>query len=144
MMRQESAYDSTAISARKAQSLLQVLPENYPDDIPEDEFHIPENSLHAGHRHLNKELVFFAERFSLPSGESIDFGFPIDFSDAVFIASAAAYNAGRGSALHWLKRNPPGVGFDWFIEDITFDETHDYVEQTFYYVKRYQQVYSTP
>jgi len=137
IMRQESAYNWAALSPRDARSLLQVLPENYPNGMSDDEHYVPVNNIQAGHQVLNRELLYFAERFESES----DLGLPIAFDDAVFIASAAAYNAGRPQVLAWLKRNPPQDGFDWFVEDITFDETHDYVELTFYYVNRYKVLY---
>jgi soluble lytic murein transglycosylase len=112
VMRQESAFDSNAVSPARAVGLMQLMPDTarpIADELglPRDEGRLtsPPYSIRVGARALHKLLD--------------------DFHGSVTLA-VAAYNGGAESVERWASR-APGMQLDTFIERIPYKETRDYV-----------------
>ena len=120
MIRQESAFNQTAVSQAGARGLLQLMPATAkkvaerlnlkfsPQKLTDD----PYFNLTLGRHYLDQQLG--------------DFG-------GSYILAAAAYNAGPSRVRQWLRANgDPRTGeidaIDW-VELIPFNETRDYVQR---------------
>ncbi len=114
LVRQESFYDSRAVSPANASGLTQVVPDTatgIAESLGETNFRIsdllrPKVSLRFGAHYLGVQL------------EQLGGDIP---------AALAAYNGGPGNATRW-QQAAPGSDPDAFLESIDFSETRAYVE----------------
>jgi soluble lytic murein transglycosylase-like protein len=109
LVKQESAFDSHAISSTGALGLMQIMPATASDtvaDLARVELIVPETNIRTGMKYLSQLL----RRYN---------------GNIVF--ALAAYNAGPGAVNRWIKGSPPDRGIAEFIEEIPFRETRDYV-----------------
>ncbi|MDP8998591.1 MAG: lytic transglycosylase domain-containing protein, partial [Myxococcota bacterium] len=122
VMRQESAFDTYAVSPAHAVGLMQLLPETartIADELSlvHDDARLtsPPFAIRIAARFLRKLLDRFHDEVPL---------------------AVAAYNGGADSVERWLSR-APGMQLDTFVERIPFDETRDYVARVMGNLARY-------
>ncbi len=122
VMRQESRYETTAVSPAGAQGLMQIMPNTakqvakklkVPYSNPSD-LHDPNLNIIIGSQYLSELL----KRFGHP------------------VYATAAYNAGPSRVDLWRDRFPNDISV--WIESIPFDETRNYVKS----VLAYSQIYA--
>lgn len=121
IMRQESNFDSNAISGAGAIGLMQLMPStaryvSRKYGLPDDDLFNPQQNMQLGATYLARQVAHFGGCVPL---------------------AIAAYNAGPGNVGNWLAEYgqpsaQPKAGLpdmiDW-IEEIPFDQTRDYVER---------------
>jgi soluble lytic murein transglycosylase len=127
LVRQESAFEPTAVSPAGARGLTQVLPETGAglaaqlglDTWNPDQLFQPETSLTLGAAELTRRLEQFNEQLYL---------------------ALASYNAGVGAVQEWLRKRPASDP-DLFVERIPYRETYAYVQRVYAGYRAYQQLY---
>lgn len=115
LIREESVYDSRALSPVGAIGLMQLMPETGRrvarqvglSDFAVEQLYTPEVNLTLGVRYLGDLL----ERFAGNEAYAV-----------------AAYNAGPEAVTKWLETGPPR-SIEEFIEEIPFTETRGYVKR---------------
>jgi peptidoglycan lytic transglycosylase len=128
IIRQESAFRSTAKSPAGARGLLQLTidaarkyaPSAGLNNLQENELYRPETSISVGGEYMAELTRMFP-----------------DLPEAV----AASYNGGEDNVARWVKRakhNDPGV----FTSEIGFDETKAYVQKVMSNYRAYRQLYT--
>lgn len=126
LMRQESLFDATAVSIANAKGLTQVIPStatyiagqlNWPDFQDSDLFK-PYVGVAFGAYYLDEQLRLF---------------------DGNKAAALAAYNAGPGYTLDWVRLS--GGDVDALVATITFDETKRYVQRIYSHYTIYRALY---
>jgi hypothetical protein len=109
LIKQESAFDTHAISNTGALGLMQIMPATAADtvtDLARTDLITPETNLRTGMRYLSQLLKHY---------------------NGNIVFALAAYNSGPGSVNRWIKSSPPENGLTDFIEAITYRETREYV-----------------
>jgi peptidoglycan lytic transglycosylase len=117
LIRQETEFDPTSVSAPGARGLMQIMPAGARHD----------SSL-AGVPYRPNDL--FDPTYNMQLGQAEFGGYLNDWGSSL-IVSSAAYNAGPNNAKKWLNNNgdprsPACDPIDW-IEQIPFNETRNYV-----------------
>lgn len=120
VIRQESAFDPTAISHAGARGLMQIMPTT-----------AKLTAAQAGQVY-NKAWLTDDPNYNLRLGRFYLQSLIEEF-DGSYILALASYNAGPGRALRWIKdfgdpRDPDVDAIDW-IEQIPFNETRNYVQR---------------
>lgn len=126
LIREESYFDENAKSRTNALGLMQLMPgtanfivSKYNIKLPTaQDLTNPRVNLYLGCTYLK----YLNERFNNP------------------IHVVAAYNGGEGSVNKWIKTNK-NQDNDEFIENITFEETRNYVKKIFRTYHLYQKIY---
>ncbi len=126
LIREESYFDENAKSRTNALGLMQLMPgtanfivSKYNIKLPTaQDLTNPRVNLYLGCTYLK----YLNERFNNP------------------IHIIAAYNGGEGSVNKWIKTNK-NQDNDEFIENITFEETRNYVKKIFRTYHLYQKIY---
>jgi soluble lytic murein transglycosylase len=123
--RQESAFNEHARSPVGALGLMQVMPAT------------------AEHTARKSGLRYRGSAALLNPATNVDIGsrymrMMLDDFQQNRILAAAAYNAGPLNVRRWLKRLPPRIEHDLFVETIPFRETRKYVQN----VLEFQVVYA--
>jgi soluble lytic murein transglycosylase len=112
VMRQESAFKPKATSGAGASGLMQLMPGTAKDEAKRiglekyDIYDVTDN-VNMGTAHLSRLRKSF------------------DREDWIM----AAYNAGAGNAKKWLADGKQNLATDFWIEQVRFDETCDYVQK---------------
>lgn len=120
IIRQESAFETTAVSRAGALGLMQLMP--------------PTARRMAGEVGLpyRRDLLTRDSDYNIRLG-SARFEGLLDYYEGSYILALAAYNAGEGPVRRWLKDNgdprQPGVDPIQWIERISYRETRDYVQR---------------
>ena len=122
VMKQESAFDPSAVSPARAVGLLQLLPETAHElsaemGLPQTDARLtsPPYNITLGARYLHTLLDKFQGQVAL---------------------AAAAYNAGPEPLARWQSRSP-SMDLDVFVERIPYRETRDYVGRVMGNLARY-------
>ena len=118
IMRQESAFNTTAISRAGARGLMQVMPQTGRNmarlvklkNFSTEDLHDPHTSILLGGKHLSDHMKAFRK----------------DKHRQLSLA-LSAYNAGLDAAKRWEKRLTKR-DVDEFIERIPYKETRNYVK----------------
>jgi soluble lytic murein transglycosylase len=118
IMRQESAFNTTAVSRAGARGLMQVMPQTGRDmarlvklkNFSTEDLHDPQTSILLGGKHLSDHMRAFRK----------------DKHRQLSLA-LSAYNAGLDAAKRWAKRLTK-QDVDEFIERIPYKETRNYVK----------------
>jgi soluble lytic murein transglycosylase len=124
VMRQESAFKPNATSWAGASGLMQLMPGTAKDEAKRiglqkyDIYNVADN-VNMGAAHLARLAKSF-ER-----------------SDWIM----AAYNAGAGNARKWLTDGKQNLAVDFWIEQVRFDETCDYVQKVLGNLETYRLLY---
>lgn len=128
IIRQESTFDSEALSRSGARGLAQLMPRTAAQaarglDVAfaPEWLTVPDLNLHLGAAHLAALLKRFSGRIE---------------------AAVAAYNAGAAPVLRWLTR-PGADDADQFIEQIPYQETRGYVRSVLRNRELYRALYVT-
>jgi len=129
LVRQESAFEPTAVSPAGARGLTQVLPTTAAGLAAQlglgewnpDRLFQPEISLTLGTAELARRLEQFQGQLYL---------------------TLASYNAGAGAVQDWLRERPTDDP-DLFAERIPYRETYTYVQRVYTGYRLYQQWYVT-
>lgn len=128
LIRQESLYEFSAESIAGARGLTQVMPTtgDYiaersdfgPFDI--GQLWLPYISVKFGAWYINQQLGIFEDNQ---------------------FAALAAYNAGPGHVLEWIKVSDD---LDIFVESIPFWESRTYIRKIYENLAAYRRIYGTP
>jgi len=127
VIRQESLFEGFVKSTAGAHGLMQIIPStggqianelNWPLRFDPDDLYRPIVSVRFGSYYLDKNR---------------------DLMDGSLYASLAAYNAGPGNALVWLKL--AGDDPDLLLEIIRFQETRDYIRYIYEIFSVYRNLY---
>ncbi len=125
IMRQESLFERSAESIAGARGLMQVMPatgeyvaerRNYVDFSPDQLWH-PYISIKVGAWYIDQQLDIFEDNQ---------------------FAALAAYNAGPGNVLEWIKRSDD---LDRFVESIPFRESRLYIRTIYVNLAAYRRIY---
>ncbi len=127
VMRQESLFESFAISSASARGLMQIMPAtgaeiagnmSWPANFTEADLYRPEVSVRMGARYLARQRDYF---------------------NGSIHAALAAYNGGPGNTIIWneLSQNDP----DLLLEVIRADETRKYITQIYEFFNIYRLLY---
>jgi soluble lytic murein transglycosylase len=127
LMRQESLFESDAVSWVGARGLTQIMPPTgrwIARRVGHRGFRLshlldPETNVHFGVYYLAQQLDDF---------------------DGDLLRALAAYNGGPDNVKRWWKYG--GISdSDVFVEDIGFSETSDYVRRVYRYYRFYDEIY---
>ena len=135
MVRQESAFMSDARSPVGALGLMQLMPSTARRSARRLGLSLPKD----GHQLVSQVLN---ELLNVRLGAAYLGEMYQRFGRSRILASAA-YNAGPSRVERWLDRTP-AVPTDVFIENITFAETRDYVQNVLVYAYIYNHFLGTP
>lgn len=125
IMRQESLFEHEAVSIAGARGLMQVMPATG-DYIAErsdfgpihaDQLWLPYVSIKFGAWYINQQLQIF---------------------DDNQFAALAAYNAGPGNVLEWVKVSDD---LDVFVESIPYRESRTYIRTIYVNLAAYRRIY---
>ena len=128
IIRQESLFERSAESAAGARGLMQVMPAtgeyvaergSFGNYNP-DQLWLPYLSLRYGAWYINQQLGIF---------------------DGNQFAALAAYNAGPGNVLEWIKASDD---LDVFVEAIPYWESRTYIRNIYINLAAYRRIYGPP
>jgi soluble lytic murein transglycosylase len=128
LIRQESLFESNALSSAAARGLMQVIPAtgreiagqlNWPPNYSTQDLNKPAVSVRFGVYYLSRQVKGF---------------------DGDLVAALAAYNAGPGRALRW--REAGGGDPDFFVEAMTLSEPVLYVRNISVNFAAYTRLYA--
>lgn len=133
IIRQESAYNPIAISSSKALGLMQLLPSTATEVAKTDglksflpqELFLPDTNIRLGTRYLQ----YLQQRFS-----------------GATIFMVGAYNGGPNAMSKWVtqaKATAPNADLDWFVEQIPYDQTREYIQHVYAHFANYKAIYAT-
>jgi soluble lytic murein transglycosylase len=126
LIRQESLFEPSAHSSAGARGLTQVMPatgeyiaarSDFVDSYNPDQLWQPYLSIKFGTWYINQQLGIF--------------------DDNAF-AALAAYNAGPGNVLEWIKVSDD---LDVFVEAIPFWESRLYIRKVYVNLSTYRHLY---
>ncbi len=123
VMRQESAFDSEAVSPARAVGLLQLLPETAKTVASQASLPHDDTLLTSPAQNIALGALYLAEVLG-----KLDHATPL---------AVGAYNAGPDPIQRWLTR-AKGSTMDVFVEAIPFVETRGYVVRVMGNVARYE------
>jgi soluble lytic murein transglycosylase len=123
-IRQESAFETDAVSRAGARGLMQLIPPTA--RAVAKQLNLPSDNI--------EKRLLAEPSLNLRLGRAYLAGL-IDDYDGSYLLALAAYNAGPGRVQRWLKENgdprkPQIDAIDW-IELIPIDETRNYVQRVF-------------
>ncbi len=130
LIREESVYDSNAVSPVGAIGLMQLMPDTARrvarsvgfSSFAVDQLFTPEVNIRLGVRYLADLLDRFAGNEAY---------------------AVAAYNAGPEAVVKWIEGSPPRA-LDEFIEEIPYPETRWYVKRVLRSTWEYRALYGGP
>jgi soluble lytic murein transglycosylase len=128
VIREESHFNPSALSISNARGLMQIIPSTgkwIAEKIGFQNFYTErmwdiETNIKMGSWYLRFLLDYFGGRQML---------------------AVAGYNAGQGAVERWLKKTKYKEP-DFFIEDISYEQTREYVKKVFKDYVIYHQIYS--
>lgn len=128
LIRQESLFERSAESLAGARGLMQVMPttgeyvaeRNGFDNFRPSQLWLPYINIQLGAWYINQQLGIF---------------------DNGQFAALAAYNAGPGNVLEWVKNSDD---LDTFVESIPFRESQVYIRNVYVNLAAYRRLYGTP
>ena len=127
LMRQESRFDPSAKSSAAARGLMQFIPSTAEgaasalelSSFAPDDLYDPDTALNFGTHHV---AMLFRDFPGQPA------------------AVAAAYNAGADRMIRWLRRSH-GMDPDFYVPEVRFPQTKDYVEKVMSNYRVYRHLY---
>ena len=127
VIRQESRFDTNALSTSDARGLMQLIPPTA--------------------RSLSRQLNINLNSYELLNDPAINialgtkylYGLISDLNNPLF--AVASYNAGPNAIKSWVN-NIHEKDLDFFIEEIPYDQTKDYVKKVFSSYWTYLKIYS--
>ena len=129
IMREESHFDTKALSSSNAMGLMQLMPATAKEVAKRKKIKL-EKKEDIFKQNINIKLGIFylgqlAKRFQ-----------------SELIYTAGSYNAGPHNMKKWIKRWN-GIPLDNFVEEIPFNETRNYVKRVYRSYKIYKQIYNS-
>jgi soluble lytic murein transglycosylase len=131
LIREESRYNVMAISRSKAIGLTQLMP----------------GTAYGVAKRLGIPLSGTADVFkpdiNIKLGSNY-LAYVLKRAQENALMAVASYNGGPGAVQQWLKQHAAAgyPDFDYFVENIGFRETRDYVRKVFASYWNYERVYS--
>jgi soluble lytic murein transglycosylase len=128
IMRQESAFATTAVSSAGARGLMQLMPATA--QLVSQRLHlgkVTDAMLEQPQLNIRLGTHYFASMLQRYQGDTV--------------LALAAYNAGPGRADRWRKEWP-NLPQDEFIERIPFNETRLYVKLILRNMMNYERLYT--
>jgi len=128
IMHQESLFEQTAESFAGARGLMQVMPatgdyiaerSDFVTNFTTDQLWLPYLSVKFGAWYISQQLGIF---------------------DGNQFAALAAYNAGPGNVLEWIKTSDD---LDIFVESIPYRESRLYIRNIYVHLAAYRRLYGT-
>jgi len=126
LIRQESLFNPNAISVAAAKGLTQVIPSTaqyIAEQLNQDGFQ--DSDLLRPHVSISFGAYYLDEQLDLFDGNKA--------------AALAAYNAGPGYTLDWVRLS--GGDVDSLVNTITFEETQRYVQRIYSHYTIYRELY---
>lgn len=132
LIRQESRFETSAISVSNARGLMQLIPQTAKFVARQlnvnlssvDLLYVPELNIKLGIKYLDDLSK--------------------DYNNLLYVVSS--YNAGPHATRRWLKANTNSVwgsnDLDYFVEKIPYSQTKDYVKKVFANYWTYLKLYS--
>ncbi len=128
IIRQESLFEPSAHSYAGARGLMQVMPTTGEyvaerggfDNFNTDQLWLPYISIKFGAWYIDQQLRIFEDNQ---------------------FAALAAYNAGPGNVLEWIKISDD---VDIFVESIPFQEPRLYIRKIYVNLEAYRRIYGSP
>ncbi|MCL4301104.1 MAG: transglycosylase SLT domain-containing protein [Anaerolineae bacterium] len=129
IMRQESLFEASAESIAGARGLMQVMPatgdyvaerSDFEREYHPDQLWLPYISVKFGAWYISQQLGMF---------------------DGNQFAALAAYNAGPGNVLEWIKTSND---LDIFVERIPYRESRVYIRNIYVNLAAYRRLYGPP
>jgi soluble lytic murein transglycosylase len=129
IMRQESLFEESAESFAGARGLMQVMPatgdyvaerSDFEREYHPDQLWLPYISVKFGAWYISQQLGMF---------------------DGNQFAALAAYNAGPGNVLEWIKASDD---LDIFVERIPYRESRVYIRNIYVNLAAYRHLYGPP
>jgi soluble lytic murein transglycosylase len=119
LIRQETEFDSYAVSPAGARGLMQMMPAS------------AKKAAHDGGLPYHPDALLADPQYNIQLG-MIEFAGHLSNWGGSYVLATASYNAGPGNVKKWLAANgDPRAGtdpIDW-IEQIPFSETRNYVQR---------------
>jgi soluble lytic murein transglycosylase len=120
LMRQESEFDSKAVSSAGARGLMQLMPTSA--QMTAKQYGLPYKS----------DALISDPQYNMQLGQAHFADFLNDWSGS-YILAIASYNAGPNNVTKWIEsygdpRDPDIDPIDW-VEEIPFSETRNYVQR---------------
>lgn len=128
-IKQESAFDPTAVSSANATGLTQVIPSTaraIANELGKKEF--DQSDLFQPYTAIEFGSFYFSERLKEFKGNPYK--------------ALGAYNGGSGNVYRWVAKFPPEKNFDDFVENIDFPETREYIKIVYSNYYEYRRIYS--
>jgi soluble lytic murein transglycosylase len=125
LMRQESLFDTEAVSPARAYGLMQLL---------------PSTAAKVTGAAPNTTLPLTEPRFNIEVGMTYLRQLLDRYNDNLIMA-VAAYNAGENAVDKWRNRYPE-LASDEFVEQISYRETRNYVKQVLRNYRTYLRLYA--
>jgi len=128
VMREESHFNPYALSISNARGLMQIIPSTgnwIAERIPYHNFHTEK---------------MWDEETNIMMG-SWYLRFLLDYFNEVEMLAAAGYNAGQGAVGKWVEKYDEKEA-DFFIENIPYEQTREYVKKVLRDYVIYHQIYS--
>jgi soluble lytic murein transglycosylase len=127
LIRQESLFERSASSSAGARGLMQVMPATGEyiaergdfDNFGHDQLWLPYINVKFGAWYVDQQLGIFENNY---------------------FAALAAYNAGPGYVLEWVKTSDD---LDIFVESIPFWESRLYIRNVYVNLSNYRRLYKT-
>jgi soluble lytic murein transglycosylase len=129
IMRQESLFEQSAESIAGARGLMQVMPGTGDYVAERSEF---ERAFHPDHLWLPYISVKFGAWYISQQ---------LGIFDGNQFAALAAYNAGPGNVLEWVKTSDD---LDVFVESIPYRESRVYIRNIYVNLAAYRHLYGPP
>lgn len=123
LMREESFFDTTAISSTGALGLMQIMP---------DTARMVDTGL------LDPKMLYNPE-YNIKTGIGY-FSYLMKIFNGNEALCVLAYNSGPGSVKKWLSQNI-SRDFDEFVEDIPYPETANYIKKVYTSYWAYTNIY---
>ena len=129
IMREESHFDTMALSSSKAMGLMQLMPNTAKEVAKKKKIKLPNKEKIFDHI-INIQLgIFYLGQIARKFQSEL-------------IYTAGSYNAGPHNMKKWLNRFN-GIKIDEFVESIPYKETKNYVKRVYLTYKIYKNIYSS-
>ncbi len=128
IIKAESGFCETAVSAVGAMGLMQIVPDTFLFDI-RDKIGMADAS----------SSTLFEPRANIQAG-TYYYSYLFSYFDST-VESLAAYNAGMGNVKKWLADSSLATDTGLIVEKIPFAETKKYVKKVLAYKEKYDRLY---
>ena len=132
LIRQESRFETKAVSVSNALGLMQLIPPT------------ARTVAYQAMINLTSLESLFDPKINIALGTHYLSGLVSDFENPLF--AVASYNAGPAAVKRWInnfnKRKNKNMDLDFFVEEIPYDQTREYVKKVFSSYWVYKNLYN--